>query len=218
MFFAHKIKSIRPTDRVLEVGPGNSPYCRSDILLERKFDEIEALEQRGRTSNLKTTKPVVFYDGGRFPFEDGAFDYVICSHVLEHVDDIEQFCSELFRVAPKGYVEFPTVHYEYLYNFSVHKQLLNFSDKGLIYLPKADSGLAAFQPLQNHYNRSLELGYSDLVQDLKPLMFQGIEWNQSFEIIKASSIADLVPSSCNLQAPRLHSLLIRKILRWFQII
>jgi ubiquinone/menaquinone biosynthesis C-methylase UbiE len=187
-------------------------------LLERVFSDEEALKQRGGTPALKSAKTLIHYDGERFPFEDGAFDYVICSHVLEHVEDIEQFCSELFRVAPKGYVEFPTVYYEYLYNFSVHTQLLNFSDKRLIYLPKVDSGLAAFQPLQNHYNRSLELGYSDLVQDLKPLMFQGIEWNQSFEIIKASSIADLVPSSCNLQAPRLHSLLIRKILRWFRII
>jgi SAM-dependent methyltransferase len=35
-------------------------------------------------------------------FEDGYFDYIICSHVLEHVPDDRKGMSELFRVLKKG--------------------------------------------------------------------------------------------------------------------
>ena len=48
MFFPERIRSIRNTDRVLEIGPGGSPHPRSDILLEKKFENLkEAEAQRG---------------------------------------------------------------------------------------------------------------------------------------------------------------------------
>ena len=45
----------------------------------------------------------------RLPFKDGEFDFVIASHVMEHVDDIEFFISELERVSKQGYIELPTM-------------------------------------------------------------------------------------------------------------
>ena len=45
----------------------------------------------------------------KLPFKDGEFDFVIASHVMEHVDDIEFFISELERVSKKGYIELPTM-------------------------------------------------------------------------------------------------------------
>ena len=145
MFFQEKIKSIKKGDLVLEVGPGGSPYSRSDVLLEKKFDtDEEYAAQRGFYKKLKTNKKVVFYDGGKFPFEDNEFDYVICSHVLEHVDDVEFFILELQRVAKKGYIEFPTVYYDYLYNFKVHKNFLLKKEDSIFYMKKEDSFLGSF--------------------------------------------------------------------------
>ena len=43
------------------------------------------------------------------PFKDKEFDFVIASHVLEHVDNIEKFISELERISNKGYIELPTI-------------------------------------------------------------------------------------------------------------
>lgn len=36
------------------------------------------------------------------PFEDEVYDFFICSHVLEHVDDDEASIRELFRITKKG--------------------------------------------------------------------------------------------------------------------
>ncbi len=57
-----------------------------------------------------------FYEGKNFiklndkslPFKDKQFDFVIASHVLEHVDDPKFFISELERVSKQGYIELPT--------------------------------------------------------------------------------------------------------------
>ena len=45
----------------------------------------------------------------KLPFEDKVFDFVIASHVMEHVEDIEFFIKELERISKKGYVELPTM-------------------------------------------------------------------------------------------------------------
>ena len=44
----------------------------------------------------------------KLPFKDNEFDFVVASHVMEHVEDIDFFIKELERVSKKGYVELPT--------------------------------------------------------------------------------------------------------------
>ena len=45
----------------------------------------------------------------KLPFKDKEFDYVILSHVLEHVPNINEFCQEVERIAKAGYIELPTI-------------------------------------------------------------------------------------------------------------
>ena len=121
MFFAEKILSIKPSDKVLEIGPGATPYFRSDVFLEKEYEtETELIAQSGHVGLLNTDKRVVTYDGFVFPFSNNEFDYVICSHVLEHVENVEMFLKEIQRVAKRGYLEFPTIYYDYIYNFPEH--------------------------------------------------------------------------------------------------
>jgi len=42
-----------------------------------------------------------------WPFDDGMFDYVICSHTLEDIRDPIRVCREIVRVGRAGYIETP---------------------------------------------------------------------------------------------------------------
>jgi ubiquinone/menaquinone biosynthesis C-methylase UbiE len=44
----------------------------------------------------------------KLPFKDKEFDFVVASHVMEHVEDVEFFIKEIERVSKKGYIELPT--------------------------------------------------------------------------------------------------------------
>lgn len=193
MFFKDRIKSIGPKDRVLEVGPGGTPFPRADVQLDRIFvNQNEARRQRGGIDRAETEKTILYYDGERFPFRDKEFDYVVCSHVIEHVADIESFVSELTRVASRGYIEYPTVYYEYLYNFSVHLNFVKFKNNELYYLPKKDTAFDEFLPVHKFFYRTLEMKHTQLVDTFKETMFEGFEWHGSLSVVKAKSISDVV--------------------------
>jgi SAM-dependent methyltransferase len=192
MFFQDRIKNIKPGDRVLEIGPGADPHPRSNVLLEKKFgSEAEYASQFGNAQKLVTDKPVVFYEGDRFPFADKEFDYVICSHVLEHVDNVELFLSEVFRVAGKGYFEYPLVYYEYLYNFDVHVNYLKYREGHLKYMKKNRSALNEFKPVQEFFFQSLQKGYDQIVRDLLFLLMEGFEWDKPFQVTEVNDLKEI---------------------------
>ena len=115
--------NIRANDFVLEIGSGHNPKARSDVLCD-KF--IEDDEQRG--GSIVTDRPIVEADGQFLPFADGAFDYVICAHVLEHVEDPKQLIAELSRVARRGYIETPSEIGERIYGWHYHRWIVNLID------------------------------------------------------------------------------------------
>jgi len=216
MFFPDRITRIGASDRVLEVGPGGLPFGRADVLLDLAFDDEElAAKQRGGALAVATGKPTYFYDGGRFPFDDNEFDYVVCSHVVEHVADVEDFLSELSRVASRGYIEFPTTYYEMLFNFSVHTQFVA-NDRGVVvYLDKKLVDMSAFRGVQRLMYRALELGHSSIVDASQATMFDGFEWEGCIEGRRASSLEELynaypVQVSAYLTPPRRRIGLLRR--------
>lgn len=199
MFFPDRIKSIATTDKVLEIGPGATPYFRSNVFLELQYDsEQERIAQSGHVGILQTNKQIIYYDGGKFPFEDKEFDYVICSHVLEHVPDADFFLSEIQRVGKMGYLEFPTVYYDYIYNFKEH-QLFVFEKDGVInWMTKQDSGLMKYAEIQLFFNKTCKLGYFDLIDNFKEYFFQGFEWFNTIESKRVTEIEFLVYPENNL--------------------
>jgi 2-polyprenyl-3-methyl-5-hydroxy-6-metoxy-1,4-benzoquinol methylase len=71
------------------------------------------------------------------PFEDGAFDTVICTHVIEHVLEYREAIAELRRIAKMRLIIIVPREREYRYSFNPH---FNF-------FPYAHSFLRAVHPV-----------------------------------------------------------------------
>jgi SAM-dependent methyltransferase len=119
--------------RVLEIGSGGRPHARSTVLTDRFLGDDT--QREGRTL-VRDSRPFVLADGQALPFRDHAFDYCICMHVLEHVDDPAQMLREMQRVARAGYIETPTELHDYLFAVppytTIHKSYVNLIGDELV--------------------------------------------------------------------------------------
>ena len=59
-------------------------------------------------SDFYKEKKFVKIEGKKLPFEDKEFDFIIASHVIEHIDNFEFFIKELERISSKRYIELPS--------------------------------------------------------------------------------------------------------------
>ncbi len=117
------------TGLVLEVGSGENPHPRSNILVDRYLsDNIE------RGGDLLIDRPLVVADAHHLPFREGAFAYIICSHILEHMDDPPQFVRELEYVGTAGYIGSPSEIAERLFHWHFHRWYVNLRDDGTLVL------------------------------------------------------------------------------------
>ena len=103
---------IKRHDRVLEVGPGNRPTFRADVLVEKFLGDDT--HRRGGL-RIFPHQQLVNAAAEALPFADKEFDYVICNQVLEHSDDPAQFLREVTRVGKAGYIETPSLLGEWLF-------------------------------------------------------------------------------------------------------
>lgn len=197
MFFPHKIVSIAATDRVLEVGPGGAAHPQANILLEKRFaTEQETCAQRGYATKGNHQQETVYYDGGKFPFHDNQFDYVICSHVLEHIpaDELDQFLRELQRVASKGYIEFPNIFYELINYQDVHLWLMNCRDDHILFLDKqqftSNAIHLAFREMFYARDGYMNRAFEKYVE----FFFCGFEWHDNIQYSVVGSCEELFNS------------------------
>jgi len=81
-------------------------------------------------SHLYKDKKFTLIKDSKLPFADKEFNFVIASHVLEHVENIDFFIKELERVSYGGYIEVPTRLEDNLVdvNEKAHIWWINFDD------------------------------------------------------------------------------------------
>lgn len=84
------------TGRVLDVGCGQKPYRALVPASDYVGVDIESEVTR------RLGAADVYYDGRKLPFDDSAFDGVLCSQVLEHVFTPGDFLGEIRRVLRPG--------------------------------------------------------------------------------------------------------------------
>jgi hypothetical protein len=103
--------------KVVDVGGGAAPFPRADYVIDALPFEAAGAGSHGNIDRTLGLPPR--YDRQRWvqldlcdrrpwPFPDKAFDFAICSHLLEDVRDPIWICSELRRIAKAGYIEVPS--------------------------------------------------------------------------------------------------------------
>jgi len=95
--FINNILKDNPNWNILDVGCGYRANPYASVLADVKD-----------LSNFYLDKKFVKINDKDLPFKDKEFDFVIASHVIEHIDDFEFFIKELERISTQGYIELPT--------------------------------------------------------------------------------------------------------------
>ncbi len=76
----------------------------------KRFRKMKNLEYT--TTDLNSPIATVKADICDLPFEDNAYDFIICNHVLEHIPDDTKAMQELYRVLAPGGTAILQVPYE----------------------------------------------------------------------------------------------------------
>lgn len=106
------IERAKACETVLDVGGWHNPFGPATHVID-----LGDYETRQVQDSLTPGEPERFSVASwtvhdvceiPWPFEDGCFDFAICSHLLEDVRDPIAVCRELARVARAGYVEVPS--------------------------------------------------------------------------------------------------------------
>jgi SAM-dependent methyltransferase len=99
--FLSKNKNLK----ILDLGCSFANYWKE----ANHFADIDDHQDNFSKLNLDYTK---IEPNKKLPFKDKEFDYIILSHVLEHVPNLLEFKDELIRIGKSGYIELPTKLYD----------------------------------------------------------------------------------------------------------
>jgi len=97
-----KLLEKNPNWKVVDLASSNSGWKYADV-----FTDVNDHSQYYK-KKYDGKKKFIQCNVEKTPFNDKEFDFVIASHILEHVDDPFNFCKELTRIGKRGYIEVPT--------------------------------------------------------------------------------------------------------------
>ena len=126
---------VRSGDKVLDIGSGHLPFPMATHLADCATEDGD-YGRAGAPFKYVEGKPVYNCSVEEMPFEDDAFDFAYCSHVLEHVSDPIKACTELMRVAKRGYLETPTRAKDLFLNtakVSNHRWMVEWFNQRLVF-------------------------------------------------------------------------------------
>ncbi len=179
---------IKPTDKVLDIGSGHIPLPFATHLADISIEDND-YGRAGAPFKYIDGKSVYECNVERLPFGDKEFDFVYCSHVLEHVDNPEKACSELMRIAKRGYIETPTKAKDLWLNsakVSNHKWAVEKENGVLVfseYSTEELGGLECGVLMEMHCRPETkrEKGFSALIYLKAELFNTMLLWEGSFE-------------------------------------
>ena len=126
---------IQPRDKVLDIGSGHLPFPFATHLADFAVEDGNYGRVGAEFKRIEG-KPVYECNVEQMPFADKEFDFVYCSHVLEHVESPEKACRELMRIAKRGYIETPTKGKDIFFDnarVSNHRWSVDLFDNHLVF-------------------------------------------------------------------------------------
>ncbi len=104
---------------LLDMGCGNIPMY---AFYKDRIDSVVCIDWENSAHEQKHVD--VFCDlNGELPFANDTFDAIICSDVLEHLQDISKAISEIYRILRKGGVVL--INYPFMYG--LHEEPYDFA-------------------------------------------------------------------------------------------
>ena len=110
---------IEPDWIVADVGPGRYPFYRADVFIDHNSTLLGMIDR-------ECIRICGELQDGLAGITDKYFDYVWCSHLLEHVDDPIACVNTLSRIGKRGTIVVPSEIKESLFDFEEreHKWLI----------------------------------------------------------------------------------------------
>jgi SAM-dependent methyltransferase len=187
---------IPKDDLVLDVGSGGWPFRRANHLAD-KFPEGTTHRFEGM---VRDGRPFFEVDIERLPFADKTYDFVFCSHVLEHLEDPAQAMRELMRVGKRGYLEVPTRLSDIMFNFTRLKDhhrwhslrlgntlvLIEWNER-----ERRELGNEFFNALQSEFTNPFQAFF----ERNRDLFFTSYRWEGKIEFLIIDKAGGIVDSS-----------------------
>lgn len=201
----------------MDVGGGAAPFPRADCVLDALAFDDAGSGSDGNTHQTLGITPrynrerwiqLDMCDRAPWPFTDKAFDFAVCSHLLEDVRDPIWICSELCRIAKAGYIEVPSrvleqsrgVEHPHYAGYGHHRWLISVEGNSLLFRHKphvlhsvTDAIVANLSPGRriNPAHASISLEWSGHFQAQEVLEFN--EHNTIAELCAFAGHARLLP-------------------------
>lgn len=137
----HKKWKIKGKDIVVDIGSGNVPFMRANILIEKYVEKSTERTLNAASVHLVHDRPLICADGEHLPFKDKSIDFIYCNQLIEHIVEPEKFIKEMERVARRGVIITLEEGFEKLFNAACHLWYISEKDGKMIFKQKKDGVL-----------------------------------------------------------------------------
>ena len=188
---------IRQGEKVLDIGSGGHPFPHATHLADLHLNGTSHRSEPLRMTGL----PLQICNIGQLPYRSKTFDFVYCSHVLEHVSDPAKACEELMRVGARGYIETPTRLSDVMFNFirlrEHHLWHVNCVGSTLVFMQWEDR-----ERRDTHINEFFSMAkskyknpFQDLFHEHRDLFVNMMLWEDRFSYCVIDKAGNIVEAS-----------------------
>lgn len=164
--FLNIIKSIPNIDKALDIGCGAGTYTN---LLSRFASKVYAIDIEKKV-NLR--KQFIQMDIQRMGFKKNSFQFVICSEVLEHIDNIRDGLNEINRIVQPGGIVL----------FSMPNTISALWLRNRIIFNLSHLFNKSFSPLELEYKKHIESMLYQVISLLRKIGFKVLKTSGCFVV------------------------------------